>query len=144
MTRFRQQQAAGTGTRPLDAAALARSLVFDSDLQVTAPVTVSVGGVDAIEMDVVLAPGADGCDGTVLQLKDGTDRRGAVLDQGSRMRLHLFDMPQGSSMLILAIAVVAPEPTFEAVMDAAAPVLGSIAFRDRKVTDERLTFSQSS
>jgi hypothetical protein len=32
------------------------------------------------------------------------------------MRLYLIDMPEGSSMRILAIAIVAPEARFDAVM----------------------------
>jgi hypothetical protein len=37
------------------------------------------------------------------------------------MRLYLFDLPEGLSARILAIAIVAPEPRFEPVVEAAAP-----------------------
>jgi hypothetical protein len=42
------------------------------------------------------------------------------------MRLYLLDIPEGSATRILAIAIVAPEARFDAVMAAAAPVLDSI------------------
>jgi hypothetical protein len=44
------------------------------------------------------------------------------------MRLYLIDMPEGSSMRILAIAIVAPEARFDAVIEAATPVMDSIEF----------------
>jgi hypothetical protein len=45
-----------------------------------------------------------------------------------RMRFYLFDMPEGASMRILAIALTAPASTFERAVEAAAPVLDSIEF----------------
>jgi hypothetical protein len=47
---------------------------------------------------------------------------------GEWMRLYLFDVPEGSSMRILAIAIIAPESRFERVVEAAAPVIDSIEF----------------
>ena len=44
------------------------------------------------------------------------------------MRLYLIDLPEGSATRILAIAVVAPEARFEAVLEAAAPIIESIEF----------------
>ena len=43
------------------------------------------------------------------------------LHRGDRMRLYLFDAPEGSSMRILAIAIVAPESDFERA--AAGPIV---------------------
>ena len=48
---------------------------------------------------------------------------------GEWMRLYLFDIPEGSSVRILVIAVVAPESSFARAVEAAAPIIESIEFR---------------
>jgi hypothetical protein len=109
------------GPVPADAEALAQSIRSNPDLEATAPVAVSVGGIDALQMDVVAAPGASDCGPMVL-----IDRLSA--GQDGPMRLYLLDLPEGMSARILAIAISAPEPDFERVVEAAAPVLDSIEF----------------
>jgi hypothetical protein len=47
---------------------------------------------------------------------------------GDWMRLYLFDVPEGTSMRILAIAIIAPESRFERAVEAAAPVVDSVEF----------------
>ena len=115
------------GHAPADAEALARSIRSDPDLEAAAPEAVSIGGIDALRIDVVLASDASVCGqmGTPLVLD------GASLDHGSRMRLYLLDAPEGSSIRILAITVVAPEAGFSQVIEAATPVVESIEFRAR-------------
>jgi hypothetical protein len=109
---------------PADAEALARSIRSDPDLQATAPVAVSVGGIDALRMDVVAAPGASVCDGGPQVLTDG-----GWLGQRLRMRLYLLDLPEGLSSRILAIQIVAPGPEeLEQMEEAAAPILDSFEF----------------
>jgi hypothetical protein len=49
---------------------------------------------------------------------------GSVSLSGERMRLYLFDAPEGLSMRTLAIAVVVPESEFYR----AAPALDSVEF----------------
>ena len=44
------------------------------------------------------------------------------------MRLYLVDVPDGLSMRVLVIAVVAPEATFERAVAEALPVVDSIEF----------------
>jgi hypothetical protein len=137
----------GCGVSPasVDAEALARSLGSDPDLQATAPVAVTVGGLDAIEMDIGLAPAASICEGLspVLRLSDasdyGSDRRAVNLEPGARMRLFLVDLPEsfasradipeGSASRIVTIAVVAPEARFDSVLEAATPIIDSIEFK---------------
>jgi hypothetical protein len=117
----------GSGVGLVDAETLAASLQSDPDLQVTAPVIVNFGGYDGLQLDAFLDPGASECEGgSVLRLADGSDRRGANVSPGSRMRVYLFDMPQGSSMRTLGIGVVAPEARFDALLDAATPILESL------------------
>jgi hypothetical protein len=115
-----------TGPTPADAEALARSIRSNPDLDATAPVSVSVGGVDALRMDVAAVPGASECDedyGVPLVLTEH-----GWLEQGERMRLYLLDLTGGSAR-ILAIAVAAPEPDFGHTVEAAAPILDSFEFQ---------------
>jgi hypothetical protein len=126
------------GRAPADAEALARSIRSDPDLEATEPVAVSIGGIDALRMDVVAATGASVCgEGghpQVLAPAPSAGPNGDLgwigvgLRHGDRMRLYLLDLPEGMSARILAIAISAPEPDFERVVEAAAPVLDSIEF----------------
>jgi hypothetical protein len=121
------------GPSPADAEALARSIRSDPDLEATEPVAVIVGGIEALRMDVVAATGASVCDymGTPLVLRVAEPRGplGPDLGQGHRMRLYLLDLPRGSSARILAIAFVAPEASFETMLeDEEARIMGSFEF----------------
>ena len=61
--------------------------------------------------------------------EDGPDFHGLSLsDGGGRMRLYLLDAPEGSSIGILAIAVMAPESRFDEVLADATPIIDSIEF----------------
>jgi hypothetical protein len=126
---------AGTGCEagpaPADIEALVESIVSDPDLETTTPVVVSLGGTQALSMEVVAAPGASVCDywpaPLVLSSSEQTSA-GMALEPGNRMRLYLLDLPEGLSARILAIAVIAPEDRFEAVIDEAVPILDSMEF----------------
>src|SRR3990170_2112125 len=109
------------GPVPAGAEALAQSIRSNPDLEATAPVAVSVGGIDALQMDVVAAPGASDCGPMVL-----IDRLSA--GQDGPMRLYLLDLPEGMSARILAVAISALESEFEHVVEAAAPILDSFEF----------------
>jgi len=108
------------------------------DLEATAPVAVSVGGVDALRMDVTVASGADPCSKwgpgypeAPMVLAQGGHSSGAVLEEGSRMRLYLLDTPWRSkswSRRVFALWIVAPETRFEDVVEAAQPILDAIEF----------------
>ena len=119
------------GPAPADAEALARSIRSDPDLEATEPVAVSVGGIAALQMDVVIAPGASVCETIpapqVLTPND-KDWPGVALEYGQRMRLFLLDLPEGMSARTFAIAISAPEADFERVLEAAAPILDSFEF----------------
>ena len=122
------------GPTPAGAEALARSIRSDPDLEASEPVAVTVGGIDALRMDVVAAAGASVCDymGTPLVLRAAEPRGpfGPGLGVGDRMRLYLLDLPRGSSARVLAIAFVAPEASFETMLEAEeARIMGSFEFR---------------
>jgi hypothetical protein len=119
------------GPAPADIESLVESIVSDPDLETTTPVVVSLGGTQALSMEVVAAPGASVCDywpaPLVLSSSEQTSA-GMALEPGNRMRLYLLDLPEGLSARILAIAVIAPEDRFEAVIDEAVPILDSMEF----------------
>jgi hypothetical protein len=129
------------GRAPSDAEALARSIRSDPDLEATEPVAVSVGGMEALRMDMVAATGASVCEeGPAPQvvaptpsagLNGDLEWTGVFLGQGKRMRLYLLDLPEGLSARILAIAISAPDASFEHVMEAAEPIVDSIEFHAR-------------
>jgi len=124
------------GPAAADAEALARTIRSDPDLEATAPMAVSVGGVEALRMDVIAATGASVCDAwggpqVVTPNDHDLEWRGVALKHGHRMRLYLLDLPEGLSARILAIAIVAPEARFERVAEAAAPILASFEFHAR-------------
>jgi hypothetical protein len=130
---------------PADAEALAESILAYPNLEGTAPVVASAGGAEALMMDVVIASGATmtvAADAQGNLCYEGVlghlfDNNATVhidngfmtgVATGERMRLYLFDVPEGSSMRILAIAIIAPESRFERVVEAAMPVVDSIEF----------------
>jgi hypothetical protein len=108
------------GPAPADAEALVRSIRSNPDLEATDPVAVSVGGIDALLMDIV-APGQ-------LEVGDCFVLEHLWLGQDGRMRLYLLDLPDGMSARILAIAISALDSEFEHVVEAATPVLDSFEF----------------
>ncbi len=127
-----------TGPDPADAQALAETIRSDAGLEATGPVAVSVAGTQALMMDVVIAAGARICEGGFLSLlvdhnvgsTSYCDTNGVCTGQasGDRKRLFLFDVPAGSSMRTLAIAIIALESRFERAVEAAAPIIDSVEF----------------
>jgi hypothetical protein len=125
------------GPAPADAEALALSIRSDPDLEATEPVVVSVGGIDALRLDVVAATGASLClavpapqvvaPAPTAGPNGDLGSSGTPLAHGDRMRLYLIDLPGGSAR-ILAIAIIAPDARFEHVVEAAAPILDSFEF----------------
>ena len=109
------------GPAPADAEAFVQSIRSNPDLEATAPVAASVGGIDALRMDVVARGQLEvgDCPPMVLErLWAGQDR----------MRLYVLDLPEGMSARILAIAISARDSEFEHVVDAATPILDSFEF----------------
>lgn len=123
------------GPAAADAAALATAVLSDPDLDAADPTAATIAGVDGIQMDVTLAPDATTC-------ADAGPGRGLVLTKPSqvispfadalllgpddRMRLYLIDLPAESGGRVLAVAITAGQTRFDAVVDAAAPIIDSI------------------
>jgi len=102
-----------------------------------------------VTMDVMMAAGASVCarvtatgnladDPGILSLLRDPDGGATVANgfetsqaSGEWMRLYLIDAPAGSSLRILAVAIIAPESTFERAVEEAVPVVNSIEFHAR-------------
>ena len=113
-------------TAPADAASIAQQLIADTNFETTAPVAARVGGVDAVSIDVSLAPGGEACGIGMVDISRWIHAIG--WDPGLRLRLYLVDLPEGMSVPTLAITVVAPEERFDEVVAETAPIIDSIEF----------------
>jgi hypothetical protein len=119
------------GPAPGDAEELARSIRSDPDLEATEPVAMSVGGIEALQMEVTSAPEASVCETygqPQVLTADDHSWMGLGLGRGDRVRLYLLDLPGGSSAQILTIAFVASEARFETVLEEAGAILDSFEF----------------
>jgi hypothetical protein len=117
---------------PPSAEELVQAIRSNPDLEATVPVTERVGGVDALRMDVVAAPGASiaPCGGVRVPVVSvpGRGAWGGV-GLGDLGRLYVLDLPGGSART-LAILINAPEGALlERAVEAAAPVLDSFEFQ---------------
>ena len=114
---------------PADAEALARIIGSDAKWEATAPEDVTIGGIPALRMDVVLAPGATICSWSEGDISEsGPLLKYARFEMKDRARLYLVDLPEGSQARVLAIVTITDEDSFETVREAAAPIIDSIKF----------------
>ena len=111
---------------PADAAAIAQQVIADPNFETTAPVAARIGGLEAVSIDVALAPGGKACGIGMIDIPRWIHTVEA--DPGSRLRLYLVDLPEGMSVQTLAITVVAPEERFDDVLAETAPIIDSIQF----------------
>ena len=109
---------------PADAATIAQQVIADPDFETTVPVATRIGGVEALSIDVALAPGGKACGIYIIDIS----RWIHSLEPGLRLRLYLVDLPEGMSVKTLAITVVAPEERFEAFIAETASIIDSIEF----------------
>ncbi len=110
---------------PADAAAIAQQLIADPNFETAAPVAARIGGVEAVSIDVTLAPGGKACGVGMIDISRWIH---ALWEPGWRLRLYLIDLPEGMSVDTLAITVVAPEERFDDVIAETAPIIESIEF----------------
>jgi hypothetical protein len=100
------------GPPAADAEALAENIRSYPGFETTAPKALGREGAEGLMMDVVITEGAQACHAEVT----------SGLRPGDRMRLYLFDAPEGSSMRVLAVPLVVPESDFERAVEATAPI----------------------
>ena len=110
---------------PADAAAIAQQVIADPNFETTAPVATRVGGLEAVSIDVALAPGGKSCGVQMIELARWIHE---LWETGLRLRLYLIDLPEGMSVQTLAITVVAPADSFEEFIAETAPIIESIEF----------------
>lgn len=113
---------------PGDAAALASSVVSDPDFDATAPMAVTIGGVPALQIDLVVKQNASWCwapPGGGLShhaLFEGTP-----MSDDQLLRLYLLDLP-GEPARVLAIVIFNAD--LEQALALATPIVESIEFRN--------------
>ena len=116
---------------PPSAEELVEAIRSNPDLEETAPVIERVGGIDALRMDVVAAPGASFGPCTAAESVDVVyvpGRPWGNVGPTDLGRLYVLDLPGGSART-LAILITAPSASaFELAVDSAAPVLDSFEF----------------
>ena len=117
---------------PADAASIAQRVIADPNFQATAPVAARIGGLDALSIDVALAPGGRACGIEGIEISRWIHE--LDLHPELRMRLWLVDLPAGMSIKTLAITAKAPYDRFEAYLAEAAPIIQSIQFHAGAVT----------
>jgi hypothetical protein len=110
---------------PAGAAAIAQQVIADPDFEATAPVAARIGGLEAVSIDVALAPGGKACGIGMIEISRWIHE---LWEPGWRLRLYLVDLPEGMSVRTLAITVVAPEERFDEVIEETAPIIESIEF----------------
>ena len=110
---------------PADAAAIAEKVIADPNFETTTPVAARVGGLEAVSIDVALAPSGRACGVGMIDISRWIH---ALWEPGWRLRLYLVDLPEGMSVETLAITVVAPQERFDDVIAETAPIIESIEF----------------
>ncbi len=118
---------------PPSAEELVQAIRSNPDLEATAPVVQRVGGIDALRMDVVAAPGASL--GPCAHPLDNSVDVVTVPDQpwgnvglGDLGRVYVLDLPGGSARTLAILITAADAAVFEQALDAAAPFLDSFEF----------------
>ena len=112
-----------TGTDPADSEALAESIRSDPNLEATAPLAVGAAGAEGLMIDVRIVAGVRGACATLYGDTEFQIKEHAGPSAGDRMRLYLFDAPEGLPMRILAIVMVVPESQFERAVVGPAPLV---------------------
>jgi hypothetical protein len=116
---------------PATAEQLAARLLNDPELDATALAPVTIGGLEALRLDVVRARGAEICgeapDRGVPVVMHADGSHAWVVGPGERMRVHLLAFP-GDPTRTLAILLVAPQEGFDEALAAAEPILDTFEF----------------
>jgi hypothetical protein len=115
---------------PADAEALARSIRSDTDLEATAPEAATIGGIPALQIDVLLAPGAVECPWQLTNVSATTPvlLKQTPISEDQLVRLYLLDLPGGSARVL---AIVILHADVENALELAAPIVDSIEFHAR-------------
>jgi hypothetical protein len=109
---------------------LVRAIRSNPDLEATAPVTESVGGVDALRMDVVAASGASigPCSASGVDVVSVPGRPWGSVEPGNLGRIYVLDLPGGSARTLAIWITARDAAVFEQAVETAVPVLDSFEF----------------
>ena len=120
----------GQEVQPANAEAVARTILALPDIQVTEPVQIGIAGTDGLQMDLTSSGRGDCLAGGSTQMLP------YEYHEEWRMRLYLVDNPafaespdSAHGPALLAISVTSTPDDFDDVLELAAPILESIAFR---------------
>ncbi len=111
---------------PANAAEIAQQVIADPNFESTEPVAARIGGLDALSMDVALAPGGEACGIGMIEIGRWIHSMG--WQPGLRQRLYLVDLPDGMSVETLAISVQATADRLDEFIAETAPIIESIEF----------------
>jgi hypothetical protein len=125
-----------TGVR-VPVAELVEGILASPDLVTSEPVTTTVGGVEATSFDVERTPTAKSCQGgnefakgvpvVIAHGGEPTGRHPFAVQNDTRMRIYLLEL-SGEPAETLAIMVIASTAEFDRVVEAAVPIVESMAF----------------
>ena len=107
-----------------DAQTLAARIRANPTFEAAVPAAITVGGIPALQMDVVLAPEAGRCSAPLFT-------HAAFHVGADRARITLLDLPAGSDARVLAIVTITDEDSFETVTGYADRIVGSIEIHAR-------------
>jgi hypothetical protein len=127
-----------SGGTPPSAEELVRAIRTDPDLEATAPVPARVGGIDALRLDVAVAPGAATCTraDTVYVAPTPYSEGWGWIQPGDLARLYVLDLPEPlrvpwgppARTLTILIRIHASQGDFERTVASVAPILDSFEF----------------
>jgi hypothetical protein len=115
---------------PPSAEELVQAIRSNPDLEATAPVTESVGRIEALRMDVVAAPGASigPCSASTVDVVYVPGRPWGGVELGGLGRLYVLDLPGGSARTLAIWINASNGAHFELAVETAAPILDSFEF----------------
>jgi hypothetical protein len=92
-------------TAPADAATIAQQVLDDPNFDTTTSVAASIGGVEAVSIDVTMAAGGQACGVGMIDIPRWIHTIEG--DPELRLRLYLVNLPEDMSVETLAITVLA-------------------------------------
>jgi hypothetical protein len=113
---------------PVDAAALARSIRSDPDFEATSPVAVTIDGIPALQIDLLVKQHASWCWTDTYGVSHHVLFNETPVSDDQLVRLYLLDLPGGSARVL---AIVIFNADLDQALALAAPIVDSIEFHAR-------------
>ena len=113
---------------PVDAAALARSIRSDPDFEATSPVAVTIDGIPALQIDLLVKQHASWCWTDTYGVSHHVLFNETPVSDDQLVRLYLLDLP-GAPARVMAIVLFNAD--LDQALELAAPIVDSIEFHAR-------------